>query len=215
MPFDTVSPQVISLDGMDSDAVRAHVVQITRDFKNSWRNLAQALQVVWKDKLYREWGYASFDNYVAKEVHVRKHTAMKLIRSYEFLQKEEPLYLEESSQTEQSLNRDLSFEEACILQRAKKALLNDDYRKVKDDITKSSRNTSEVKKDLSSLIMKRRKDIDPEQDRVRQAKIIVKRFLGVLRAFKQDVDLLKILPGSISNEISKLIQNIVKCEEDE
>ena len=211
MQLDTTKPQIVSLDGMDSDAIRTHVVQITRDFKNSWRNLAQALQAVFKDKLYREWGYSSFDNYVAKEVHVRKHTAMKLIRSYEFLQKEEPLYLEESSQDGQPINKGLSFEEACILQRAKKALPDDDYHKVKDDITKTSRDASEVKKDLTSLIMKRRKDIDPEKDRTRQNKAAINRFLGVLRSFKQDVDLLAILPGSISNEIDKLVKNIEKC----
>lgn len=72
-PVQSNSPlgvQVVSFDNMNSDEIRNHLRQVTRDFKDSWRNLAQGLQVVYRDKLYREWGYTTFDQYTAKEVHV-------------------------------------------------------------------------------------------------------------------------------------------------
>jgi len=198
----------------DPSAVRAHVQKATLDFKNSWRNLAQALHTVFVDKLYRNWGYDKFDHYTEKEVHIRKHTAMKLIRSYAFLEsEEESLHLTYGGKNKSSEDRpSLTLEATDILRKAKKSLDEDDYQKVKKDIISEGKESKEVKKGLTALIMKRRKDINPEEERTKHRKIAINRFLGLLRAFKTEIEVLKILPGTVAEEIEQLLKNIQRHE---
>ena len=207
---EVIKTKNISLDDMDSNAVRTHILGVTRNFKNCWRNLAQALQLVWKDKLYREWGYSTFDQYTEKEITMRKHTAMKLIRSYEFLEseKENLSHTQENSKEDEPREPALTFEAANLLQRAKKTLGDENYQKVKKDLLRENKDTQEVKKDLTALILKRRKDLDPEKERTRQNKFAVNRFLAVLRTFNRDIETLKMLPDSIAAEIKSLIEKI-------
>ena len=210
MPLKPVDVQNVSFDDMSADTVREHVHKATQDFKNSWRNLAQAIHVVWREKLYRKWGYEKFDHYTAKEVHIRKHTAMKLIRSYAFLEKEEPAYLEANYSQDQTEKAMPNFEAVSTLQRAKKALGDEEYQKVKKDLFDKGKDPREVKKDLTALILKRRKDLNPEEERTRQVKVSLNRFLATLRTFKRDIEVLEMLPASIAGEIDSLIKRIEK-----
>jgi len=206
--------QNTSLTNMNPAEVRDLVQKATLDFKNSWRNLAQALFTVFTDKLYRNWGYDKFDQYTEKEVHIRKHTAMKLIRSYAFLEKEEEsLYIADETEDKSSTDRpSLTLEAADILRKAKRSLDDDGYKQVKKDIIHRGKESREVKKDLTALIMKRRKDINPEEERTKHRKITINRFLGLLRSFKNEIEVLKILPDTIAKEIEQLLKSIQKHE---
>ena len=198
-------PEIVS--DIDSDQIRKQVLSVARDFKNSWRNLARTLNVVWSNKLYKQWGYETFDKYTETEIKVRKHTVMKLIRSYQFLQQEEPRYLEGHTAEERE-NAIPSLEVMNTLQRAKKRLPEEDYKKVKNYLLEEKGDVREAKKDLTSLIMKRRKDVDVEAQRTGKDKIILANFLKNLRTFKRDIELLKLLPGFIIQDIDSLISKI-------
>jgi len=69
---------------------RFQVLESARRFKSSWVELGERLIAVGEQKLYREWGYITFEEYCAKEVRIKKPTALKLTRAYRFLEKEEP-----------------------------------------------------------------------------------------------------------------------------
>lgn len=193
---------------MDADAVRAQVAKATRDFKNSWKNLAQVLHTVWREKLYRNWGYEKFDQFTANEVHVRKHTAMKLIRSYSFLEKEEPLYLKGENDQDTDQQPTPSLETINTLQWARKTLGEEGYKKVKSDLLEKGKNLGEVKRDLTQLISQRRKDIDPEKERMRSTRVSIMRFLSESKKFKDEIEVLSILPGVIAEDINKLIKKV-------
>lgn len=210
----TSGNQITNLDNMDPSAVRNHVRKTTLDFKNSWRNLAQALHTVFENKLYRHWGYDKFDQYTEKEVHIRKHTAMKLIRSYTFLESEgKLLYIKDSSDNGSSESKpSLTLESADILRKAKRSLGEEGYQKVKEDIIHGGKDPKEIKKDLTALIMKRRKDLNPEEERTKHKKITVNRFIGLLKAFKNEIEVLKILPETVAAEIEQLLETIKKYE---
>ena len=199
-----------NLSEMDPADVRIHVRKATLDFKNSWRTLAGALHTVYKDKLYRNWGYEKFDRYTEKEVHIRKHTAMKLIRSYTFLESEkESLYLSDESEDSSLVDKpSLTLETTDILRKAKKSLDQGDYEKVKKEIIGGGKESKEIKKDLTALIMKRRKDVNPEEVRTKHRQIAINRFLGLLKAFKNEIEVLKILPGNVASDIEKLVKTI-------
>lgn len=72
---------------------RFQVLESARRFKSSWVELGERLIAVNEKKLYREWGYVTFEEYCAKEVRIKKPTALKLTRAYRFLEKEEPQLL--------------------------------------------------------------------------------------------------------------------------
>jgi len=205
--LDSVEPAANLSSGLNSEAARDDVLRATRDFKNSWRNLARTLQVVWKEKLYLNWGYENFDRYTAQEVHIRKHTAMKLMRSHMFLERE-TLRVEQADGESNPRKIAPTLEMVNALQRAKKSLSDEDYEKVKKELIDEGKEVKEVKKSLSALIMKQRKEIDPEEERTRKDKVVIMRFLAVLKDFKREIEVLNFLPGVIAEDIDALASKI-------
>jgi len=198
----------------DAGQIRDKVVKCRNDFKSSWRNLAQALYQVWKDKYYKEWGYELFDHYVAKEVFIRKDTAMKLIRSYRFLEEEEPKYLAPQTETAERGESSPSFEDVEVLRKAKKNLADDEYEKVKNDLFIKGKDRKEVKKELTTLI-KERKQVDPEEERLKHQMVTVKRFTSTLKSLKREIEILKLLPGTVLEDIDRLLEKLEAAAEDQ
>ena len=80
------------MEDMDKNSLRYQTLQSARRFKSSWIELGQYLQTVWREKHYKNWGYMSFESYCAKEIAIKNSTALKLLRSYYFLEREEPVF---------------------------------------------------------------------------------------------------------------------------
>ena len=78
------------LEDLPESSMRRRVLECARQFKASWVDLGRLLSEVKREALWREWGYASFDSYRAKELFIRKQTAEKLTMSYGFLSRHEP-----------------------------------------------------------------------------------------------------------------------------
>ena len=75
---------------LDPDSKRHAVLTAARDFKAAWVVLGDLLTEVRESDTWRTWGYASFDAYCRRELHLRRDTANKLTRSYAFLRDHEP-----------------------------------------------------------------------------------------------------------------------------
>jgi hypothetical protein len=75
------------------DPERAELLRRTRRFKSSWIELAEALTQARRASRFRDWGYASFEEYTQKELHLRQETVDKLTGSYAFLQRRAPTVL--------------------------------------------------------------------------------------------------------------------------
>lgn len=75
---------------LDPDSERFRVLASARRFKSSWVELGEKLLAVQAGDRYREWGYTSFEEYCAREVHIRRPTVEKLTLAYRFLEREEP-----------------------------------------------------------------------------------------------------------------------------
>jgi hypothetical protein len=76
------------------DPERASVIEHARRFKSSWLELAEALTRVRAAGRFRDWGYASLDDYAKKELHLRPDTVEKLTGSFAFLKKRAPEVLD-------------------------------------------------------------------------------------------------------------------------
>jgi len=184
---------------MNSD-IRQAVLQHAKNFKSSWVELGRALYTVWKDKLYKDWGYNDFDAYTSKEIRIRKQTALKLLRSYYFLEKEEPRLLTKAAP---------AYESVDLLRRAsiKKELDKSDYADLKKKLFESGKDASEVKKDLTALI-RQRQELEPEEAWKKKRTAVIKRLLGTLKALKTELRATKMLPEQVIKETEKLIDRL-------
>lgn len=146
-----------------SENLREHIAQHAKDFKLSWVQLGQGLYSVWRDKLYQTWEFEKFEDYVIRELGLKKPLALKLVKTYFFVEQDEPVYLKkEFAEARETVNIP-SYESLDVLRqaRAHKELTREDYTKIRKDIFEKGKEASLVRKDLTSII-KERKKIDPE-----------------------------------------------------
>jgi len=197
------------MGAIDKDSVRYTVLQAAKDFKSSWVALGQALYSVWKDKSYKEWGYITFDAYTQKEIGIKKTTAMKLLKSYYFLEKEEPAYLQKDHSDDSSPAAVPSYEAVNLLRLAKNknTIDKDDYQRFKKDVLETGKDTGQLKKDLTALI-REREELSPEDARQARKIVFVKRVISSLKALKTGMEAQKFLSVGLLKEISGLIAKL-------
>ena len=194
---------------MDAGSLRYHILENAKNFKVSWVELGRALYTVWKDKLYKDWGYTTLDAYTGKEIGIRKQTAMKLLKSYYFLEKEEPQYLKQEYIQGAEASVIPSYESVDLLRQAKnkKTLYADDYAGLKKEVFENGKDAREVKKDLTSLI-RQRQELEPEEAHEKKRVSTVRRFLGTLKALKQEAEMGKLLSASLIKEMNALVSKL-------
>jgi len=198
-----------NLRDITDNPLRRHILESAKNFKTSWIELGRALYSVWKDRSYKEWGYNNFDTYTSKEIGIRKQTSMKLLRSYYFLEKEEPEYLKNEHAGPADTARLPGYEAIDILRRAKnnKQLDSRDYHDIKEDIFRKGKDPAEVRKELTSLI-RQRQELEPEEAWEKKKAATVKRFVTVLKSIKDEIKSSKFLSASIVKEAEALINKL-------
>jgi hypothetical protein len=72
------------------DEARLDIVRRAQRFKRSWVELAEGLATLRKSRAYEGWGYATLEEYCAKELHIREATVDKLTMSYGALRTHAP-----------------------------------------------------------------------------------------------------------------------------
>lgn len=197
------------MTGMDTESLRFQILQSAKNFKTSWIDLGQALYSVWKDKLYKDWGFLTFDAYTSKEIGIRKNTALKLLKTYYFLEKEEPHFLNKGYVDTKDAAEVPSYESVDVLRLARKKKLLDesDYKRFKNDVLVKGRDAGAVKRDLTALI-RQREELEPEEARRKRRETTIKRLLSALRALKTEIEVTKVLPSDILKQTKMLIDRI-------
>jgi hypothetical protein len=197
------------MEDMDADSIRYAVLNAVRSFKTSWMDLGQALYTVWKDKLYRDWGYGTFEAYTSREIGIRKQTAIKLLRSYYFLEKEEPSYLRKSFAEDAEPSRLPTYESVNVLRLAnnKKGLDRASYAEMRQNVLDKGRDPVAAKKDLTAMI-KQREELEPEEAWEKKRVTLIKRFLSALRSINREAKLSKVFPAQLVADTEKLINKL-------
>jgi hypothetical protein len=197
------------MSGMDTESLRFQILNSAKNFKTSWIDLGQALYSVWKDKLFKDWGFLTFDAYTSKEIGIRKNTALKLLKTYYFLEKEEPHMVNRAYLKTKDASMVPNYESVEVLRLAKKKQLLDesDYRRFRKDILEKGRDGREVKKDLTTLI-RQREELVPEDARRKKREATIKRLLASLRALKTEIEVTKVLPSDVLKQTKLLIDRI-------
>lgn len=147
-------------------SLRYRVLDSAKRFKSSWVELGQCLVAVHKDKLFKDWGYTAFEAYCAKEIGIRQQTALKLLKSYLFLEKEEPDYLKARS-AEKSAPQAPSFESVNALRLARRSerISENDYQKIRAEVLEKETEPEEVKKKIKYYLKPAETKEIPEAER--------------------------------------------------
>lgn len=191
----------------ENQQLRTSLESNAKMFKTSWIFLGQALYSVYKDKLFHAWGYEKFEDYTTKELGLKKSVALKLVKTYWFVEQHEPEYLkEEMSQKDAAIIP--SYEPLDLLRKAKsKDLTREDYQKVREQVF-SGKDASLIKKDLTAMI-KERKQVDPDVERDKRNQAAIKKIMGALNLFNGEMKALKLIESDIlekSEGLLKIIQ---------
>ncbi len=197
------------MESMDKESIRYRILNSAKNFKTSWIDLGQSLYSVWKEKLYKEWGYMTFEAYTAKEIGIKKPTAMKLLKSYYFLEREEPAYLRKEGADALSAAAAPSYESVNVLRLARdsKKLDGVDYAALKKDVFGMGKDAQDVRKSLTG-IMKQREELDPDEAREKKRLATLRRSISTLKSLKRDLEISKMLPAAVIRDLSSLIVKI-------
>ena len=165
-----------------ADAFRHTVLLSARRFKSTWVELGKLLTQVRDQALFEGWGYPSFETYCLAELRIRKQTALKLTRSFSFLDKHEPQALER-----QDL-RDAAppFEVVEVLAGAEERgqLTAQDYTSIRDAIWNPDRPVSELKRELTDRFPAPAPRVSSEQE-LKRLWSLARRLLAELSAQKK------------------------------
>ena len=159
--------------------------------------------------MYHGWGYEKFEDYAAKELGFKKPLAMKLVKTYFFVEQEEPAYLKKEFSETREAPVVPGYESLDVLRlaRRRKELNREDYVKLRKDIFEKGKDAAAVRKDLSAII-KERKRVDPDEEREMRHRQSVNRFLNALKVFKQDMETLKLIEADIVEEAEGLLKKL-------
>jgi len=172
---------------------RFEVLESARRFKSSWVELGERLIAVNEKKLYREWGYITFEEYCAKEVRIKKPTALKLTRAYRFLEKEEPQLLAKREEL-RPLPDYRSVDLLCKAQE--EGLAEEPYRDLRKAVLEEERS--------HPTILKRYRDVSPPPPAVELEKAALKRALAATRQLETALGELPALPERLQPTLPAL-----------
>ena len=192
-----------------SEKLREHIAQHAKDFKLSWLQLGQGLYSIWRDKLYHSWGFEKFEDYVIRELGLKKPLALKLVKTYFFVEQDEPVYLNKEFADSRETAIVPSYESLDVLRRARssKEVTREDYTKLRKDVFEKGKEASLVRRDLTAII-KERKKIDPDEARDARHDQSVRRLVAALRSFKKDMETLKLAEPEIIEDAEELLRRL-------
>lgn len=198
------------MEGLEPGSLRHRVLSSAKDFKSSWIELGQVLFTVYKEKKFKDWGYLTFEAYCQKEVGVRQATGLKLLRSYSFLEHEEPVYLKKLSQGDSEPSRIPSYESVNSLRlvKANERVPEKDYEKLREDVLDKAGEETQVKKKVRYLLQTYPgKRSENGEDPVKRKETAVKKILTQLRSAKSELSELK-FPTAVLKDVDALIERL-------
>lgn len=194
----------------DKDSLREKTLEVAKRHKASWVELGQYLYSIYHDKLYKDWGFISFEAYCWKELRLKQTTAMKLLKSYYFLEKEEPKFLNEASAPEKSSNPIPSYESVNLLRLAKenKKVAAKDYESLRDGVMEKAVEPKEVRAQVKEIVGREEEEKDPKEVRRSRRNSTIKRLVTFLSNTKRELSSDRLLPEHLIKQIDALMSKL-------
>lgn len=156
---------------LDPNSERYQVLDTARRFKSSWVQLGEQLLKVSSQRLFQQWGFASFEDYCSREVRIKQPTAQKLTLAYRYLEKEEPELL--ARQTEFKPLPD--YRSVDLLRQAKEepAISEENFQRLRQTVLEEDRS--------HPTALKRFKEMSPVSSEPKNPAVLIKTGIGAAR----------------------------------
>jgi len=194
---------------MANEELRVKAVEVAKKHKASWIELGQYLFSIYKNKLFKDWGYQQFETYCQKELSVKEATASKLIKSYSFLEKEEPRIVKAEFQEEETPRKIPDYEAVNLLRLAKqnKNITTEDFAELRQEVLNEGKEPKEIREKVKKILQAQEpKDTPEAKDQKRSS--VVKRLIGFLNSAKTQLEEDDLVPDYLLKQIEALAQKL-------
>ncbi|MDP3920650.1 MAG: hypothetical protein Q8R76_07585 [Candidatus Omnitrophota bacterium] len=192
-----------------TDELRQKTVQIARSHRASWIELGQMLYSIYKDKHYRSWGFLSFETYCKKELTLKQTTAVKLLKSYSFLEREEPRLADRNFSDDDTPKRVPEYESVNLLRLAKenKQLTPQDFSEVRDSVINNAVEPKEVRAQIKKLI-EEKNPLTAAEEKKNRRNSALRRVVSTLSIAKTQLASERLLPDFLLKQMGDLISKL-------
>ncbi len=189
-----------------TDALRESALQSARQFKTCWVELGQFLFVIYKDKLYKAWGFLTFETYCNKELSFKLTTASKLIKSYEFLENEDPQFTDASKIEVTKPERLPHYESVNLLRLAKHSdkFTPEDWGELKESVLKKAREPGDVRAQMKRILDEKLASQGPQALREQRRSALLRRLTSMLSSARRELAIDNLLPPYLLKQIDEL-----------
>jgi len=191
---------------LNKDSLREKTLEVVKRHKASWVELGQYLYSIYHDKIYKDWGFISFEAYAWKELRLKQPTAMKLLKSYYFLEKEEPKVLNESLSPEKSTRQIPNYESVNLLRLAKenKSVAEGDYETLRDAVIEKAIEPKEMRAQVKQIVLEQEEEKNPAEVRKSRRNSTLKRLITFLATAKKELAADNLIPEQLVKQIEAL-----------
>lgn len=199
----------MSVKTQDKDALtetlRAQAVDAAKRHKASWIELGRYLFSIYKDKYYRSWGFLGFDAYCMKELGIKQTTASKLLKSYQFLEKEEPRLVSSQAAEKVAPREFPSYEAVNLLRLAKEnqSITPHDYADLRESVMETGREPKEIRAQVKK-ILEEREEKDPRELKRSKRNSLLKRLVTMISSAKREFEAESLLPDYLVKQMTDL-----------
>ncbi len=190
---------------IENETLRNNTVDAAKRHKASWIELGQYLFSIHKDKLYKAWGFLTFETYCKKELGIKESTAAKLLKSYAFLEKEEPRMVRPEFKEEEPAAVLPHYESVNMLRLAKnnKNIAPQDFVELRNAAIKNGKEPKEFRAQVQRLLSEREVK-DPAEVRQTRRNAAIKRLVTVLSNTRTELAKENLLPEFLLMQIAEL-----------
>ncbi len=192
-----------------TELLRKKALDAAKHHKASWIELGQMLYSIQKDKLYRDWGFLSFEIYCERELGIKQARASRMVKSYDFLEKEEPRVTSPSFSQEEPPTRVPDCDSVHLLRLAKnnKKLTPRDFSHLREKVIEEAREATEVRARLKQLVSDK-EDADSPEERLRKRNAALKRLITMLAHAKNEFESDRLLPSYLLKQMDDLAHKL-------
>jgi len=200
---------VMLQDQVDAGALREKAQEVAKRHKASWVELGQYLYAIYHDKHYRGWGYLNFETYCMKELRIKQQTAVKLLKSYYFLEQEKPELTKPADGEGKTKAFVPDYEAVNLLRLAKnnKKLKESDYQELSSSVLEGGRGPKDVRSQMKAILSEQ-DERTPDEIRQERRQAAIKRLLTVLNHAKTEFSNAKFVPAYLVKQISDLTEKL-------
>ena len=194
---------------IENETLREKTAETAKRHKASWIQLGQYLFSIHRDKLYKSWGFLAFDSYCRKELHIKETTAAKLLKSYYFLEKEEPHIAKANYLEGESPSVVPDYESVNLLRLAKnnKNITPQEFAQIRSSVIQNGKEPKEVREQVKKLLSDQEIK-DPSEVRRTRRNAAIKRIVSVITMAKKELQNENLLPETLLKQMSQLVDKL-------